>query len=160
MIKLPPTQLITAPNENTAQSIAIDNQKIIVLQQYLTEFISNPTDRVLIFCKDGGIPFPGKDIQMPLGGLGVVMDPQHDMLSESRLKKFLNSEEGNMLSTLIVYDGAGKFMRFFSIYVFSCFLVQSLTLTSLKQYNINRGIPQRAYLRMFNTAKHYDGYQL
>jgi len=114
-------KLLAAPYENTAQSIAIDNEKISALQRYLTEFISSPTDRVLIFCNDGGIPFPNKDIQMPLGGLGVVMDPQHDMLSESRLNSFLNSEEGNMLSTLIVYDSSGKLMCFPCICF--CFLV-------------------------------------
>ena len=50
-IKLPPSQLINAPSQtsaqSTAQQIAIDNEKILALQRYLTEFISSPTDRVL-----------------------------------------------------------------------------------------------------------------
>ena len=146
MIKLPPSQLIHAPNEVSAQSIAIDNEKIIALKRYLTEFISSPTDRVLIFCNNNGKPFPGyRAIQginsnckadvieakikengrreeeqqesMPVGGLGVVMD-KDDYLSESRLDMFLNSEGGSTLSTLIVYDGAGKFYYL----MFSCFI--------------------------------------
>ena len=125
MIKLPPTQLITAPNENTAQSIAIDNEKIIALKRYLTEFISNPTDRVLIFCNNGKDKRRGYEIgsqiaqmggsDFPLGccteGMGIIVEKDLEQ-NYIDVDNFLNTTEGNnntFVSTLVVDNGAGKF---------------------------------------------------
>jgi len=125
MIKLPPTQLINAPNQNTAQQIAIDNEKIIALKRYLTEFISSPTDRVLVFCNNGedkrrGYEIGSRIAQMggsdfPLGcteGMGVIVEK--DLVQNYiDVDNFLNTTEGNnhaLVSTLVVDNGAGKFM--------------------------------------------------
>jgi len=145
MIKLPPTQLINAPSQSSAQSIAIDNEKIIALKRYLTEFISNPTDRVLIFCNNNGknSDWDDKDCKadviaarlkqmnyvehqqrMPLGGLGVVSErdilPNCVSASTIGVDRFLNTEGDALstlgpLSTLIVDNGAGKFSQLYSL---------------------------------------------